>query len=174
MFSLWVSLKLIFLFNVQTYWNFLWKPICTLVSGLKEHLFLRFTDVISSTIKIYDLHYSQLLAKLLKTFKQWISLVVNIFIREITLDAQKVSYCSLHHAASNQVISWQRHRNLNNGEKKCNFLFGKDLEVVLSSKELNTFDESPDWASTVPETSSEMQDEESESYDSAVIWVIFL
>ena len=72
------------------------------------------------------------------------------------------------------MISWQRHRNLNNGEKKSNFLFGKDLEVVLSSKELNTFDESPDWASTVPETSSEMQDEESESYDSAVIWVIFL
>ena len=140
----------------------------------KKHLFLRFMDVISSTIKIYDLHYSQLLAKLLKTFKQWISLVVNIFIQEITLDAQKVSYCSLHHATSNQVISWQRHRNLNNGEKKCNFLFGKDLEVVLSSKELNTFDESPDWASAVPETSSEMQDEESESYDSAVIWVIFL
>ena len=53
-------------------------------------------------------------------------------------------------------------------------MFGKDLEVVLSSKELNTFDESPDWASMVPETSSEMQDEESESYDSAVIWVIFL
>lgn len=49
-------------------------------------------------------------------------------------------------------------------ESNTNFLIGEDLEITLSLIESGSFEESPENASMVTETSPEMQNEEYDAH----------